>query len=99
MNGIESLIAFVVFERQTIEVFGWCNFSILFNFSEIEAFASEALILGEISFLILLPLVRISDLFSQLIVKTIIFIKDSLGTKHSRLTNQSQIILYTFMTF
>ena len=29
-----EIVAFVVFERQTIEVFSWCSFSSLFNFSE-----------------------------------------------------------------
>ena len=73
--------------------------SIVFNFSEIEDFAGETLVLGEISFLILLSLVWTSDLFFHQILKTSIFIEDSSGKKHSRLANQSQIILYTFTTF
>ena len=56
-------------------------------------------LLLEISFLILLSLVWILDLFSHLTLKTSIFIEDSAGNKHSRLVNQSQIILYTFTTF
>ena len=46
--------AFVVFERQTIEVFGWFSLSMLLNFLEKEAFVGEIFVLGEISFLILL---------------------------------------------
>ena len=52
-----EIVAFVVFDRETIDVFGWCSFSILFIFSESESFAGEAIVLGEISFLILLSLV------------------------------------------
>ena len=60
-----KIVTFVVFERQTIEVFVWCSFSILFNFSEKEAFAGETFVLGEITFLIFLFLVWTSDLFSH----------------------------------
>ena len=88
-----------MFERQTIEVFGWCRFSILFNFSESEAFAGEALIFGEASILILLSLVWTSDLFSHLTLKISILIEDSSANKHSRLANQSKSILDTFTTF
>ena len=88
-----------MFERQTIEVFTWCSFSILFNFLESEAFAGEALVLGEISFFSLLSLVWTLDFFSHLTLKTSIFIVDSPRNKHSQLTNQSQIILYAFTTF
>ena len=45
-----EIVAFDVFEGQTIEVFSWCSFSILFNFSASEAFAGEALVRGEINF-------------------------------------------------
>ena len=58
------MFAFVVSERQTIEVFGWSSFSIVFNFLESKAFSGEALVLGEISLLIRLSLVWTSDLFS-----------------------------------
>ena len=47
---MEIVSLFVLFERQTNEVSGWRGL----NFSESEAFAGEALVLGEISFLILL---------------------------------------------
>ena len=69
-----------------------------FRYSERETFPGEVLVLREISFLILSSLVRTSDLFSHLILKTSIFIEDFPGNKHSRLTNQSQIIAYTFIT-
>ena len=59
-----SCIALVVFERQTIGVFDRCSFSILFNFSESQAFAGEALFLGDISFIILLFSVLTSDISS-----------------------------------
>ena len=36
-----EIVTFVVIERQTIEVFGLCNLSILLNFSESETFAGE----------------------------------------------------------
>ena len=88
-----------MFERQTIEVFDWCSFTLLFTFSESKAFAGEALVLGGISFLIHLSLVWTSDLFSHLTLETSIFTEDSPGSKHSWLANQSQIILYTFTTF
>ena len=42
-----EIVTLVVFEKQKIEVFGWCSFSILFNLSECQAFAEEALVLGE----------------------------------------------------
>ena len=71
----------------------------LIQFSKSEAFAGEALVIGEISFLILLSLVWTSDIFSHLTLETSIFIEDSPGNKHSRLANQLQIILYTFTTF
>ena len=46
----------------------------LLNFSESEVFfAGEALVLGEIPFLILLYSVWISDIFSHLILKAFIF--------------------------
>ena len=94
------LVAFVVFERQTIEVFDWCSFFFIsFNFSESEAFVGEVLVLGEISFPILLSLVWASDLLSHLTLKTSIFIEDSPKNKHSQLFNQSEIILYKFTTF
>ena len=82
-----GIVAFVVFERQTIEVFRWCSFSFVFNFSENEAFAGEVLILGDISHLILLSLVKVSDLFFPLIIKKSNFNEDSLENKHSRLDN------------
>ena len=59
----------IVFERQAIEEFGWCCLSMLLNFPESEVFDGEALVLGEISFLILLSLVYISDIFSRLTLK------------------------------
>ena len=55
-----------VFDRPTIEVFGWCILSMLFSFLENKAFAGEALVLGEISFLIYLSSVWTSDIFSLL---------------------------------
>ena len=66
------------------------------NFLESEVFAGEALALREISFLIVLSSDRhrISSL-----LKTLIFIEDFLGNKHSRLANQSQIISYSSRTF
>ena len=94
-----KIVTVAVFERQTMEVFGWYSFSILFNFLVCEAFAGEALVLSEISFLILLSLVWTSDLFSHLTPKIFIFIEDSPGNQHSQLANQSQIILYTLITF
>ena len=72
---------------------------LLLNFLESEVFAGKALVLGEISFLILLSLVWTLNIFSLLILKTCIFTKDSAGNKHFRLANQSQIILYSFKTF
>ena len=91
--SLREIVAFVVFEKQLTEAFGWCSFSILFNLWEREAFA------GEISFLILLSLIWTLDLFSHVTLKTFIFIKDSPRNKHSQLANQSQIISYTFITF
>ena len=44
------MVAFVEFQRHTIEVFGCCSFSILFSFSGSEVFAGEAFVLGEVSF-------------------------------------------------
>ena len=61
---------FVVFERQTNEVSGWCSLSMLLNFLESEAFVGETLVLGEISFRILLSLVWSLDIFSLLTLKT-----------------------------
>ena len=78
-----EIITSVIFERQTIEVFGWCSLSILLNFSENEAFTGEALVLVKIYFFILLSLVQMLDLFSNLTLKTFIFIEDSPGNKHS----------------
>ena len=86
-------VLFDFFDRQTMEIFGWCSFSILFNFSESEVFAKE------ISFLIHLFLAWTSDLFSSLTLKSTVFIEDSLENKHSQLANQSWIILYIFNTF
>ena len=94
-----KIVTFVVFERQIIKVFGWSSFSILLNFSKSEAFARQALILGEISFLIFLYLIWTLDSFSYLTLKTSIFIEDFPRNKHSWLANQSHIILYTFTTF
>ena len=64
-----EIVTFVVFERQTIEVFGRCSFSIIFNFSENKAFAGKALVLGEICFLILLSLGWTPDPFSLFAVR------------------------------
>ena len=69
-----EIVAFVVFERQTIEVFSWYSPFILLHFSESEAFSGEALVLGEISVLILLSSVWTLDLFSHLTLKISIFI-------------------------
>ena len=66
---MEIVSLFVEFKRQTNEVFGWCSFSMSLIFFESEAFSVEALVLGEISFLILLSSVLISDIFSLLILK------------------------------
>ena len=60
-----EIVTCVVLERQTIEVFGWYTLSILLNFSDSEAFEEKALVLEEIPFLILLSLVRTSDIFLQ----------------------------------
>ena len=49
---MEIVSVFVVFERQTNEVSGWCSLCILLNFSEGETFAGEASVLGEVSFLL-----------------------------------------------
>ena len=59
----------------------------------------ERLVLGEISFLVLLSLIWTLDFFSHITLKTSIFIEDSPRNKHSQLANQSQITLYTFTTF
>ena len=69
------------------------------NFSQSEELAGQALVLGEISYLILLSSIWTSDLCSQLTLKTSIFIEDSPGNKHSRLANKSLIISYSFATF
>ena len=74
-------------------------FSIWFNFSQSEAFAGEALVLGEIFLIILLLSVRTSNLSTLLTLKLSIFIENSPKNKHSRLANQSQIISYSFSTF
>ena len=66
---MEILLLFVVFERQTNEVSGWGSLSMKLTFSENEAFVGEALVLGEISFLILLSLELFSD-FLSLTLKT-----------------------------
>ena len=94
-----NCVVCVVFERQTIEVSGWWSLSIQLNFTDSEAFAGEAFVLRDIYFLILLSLVWTSDIFSPVTIKTSIFIEDSPGNKHSRLTNQSQIISYSSTTF
>ena len=47
---MEIVSLFVVFERETNVVSGWCSLSILLSFSESEVFAGEALVLGEIFF-------------------------------------------------
>ena len=49
--------------------------------------AGEALVLGEISFLILLPSVWTFDIISHIIIKTSTFIVGSSGNKHPRLAN------------
>ena len=64
------IVTFAVFERQTIGLSGWCSLSMLLNFSENEAFAGEALVFGEIHFLILMSSVWTSDIFSNLNLKT-----------------------------
>ena len=69
----KSFVTFVMFERQTIEVFCWSIFSILYSIWESETFAGEALVLGDISFLILFSLIWTSDLFSHLTLKTFMF--------------------------
>ena len=51
---MEFMLLFVVFERETNEISGWCSLSMLLNFSESETFTGEALVLGEISYLIIL---------------------------------------------
>ena len=51
---MEIVSRFVLFERQANEVSGWCSLSMLLNFAKSEAFAGEVLVLGNISFLILL---------------------------------------------
>ena len=73
MYLIREIVDFVVFERQTIEVFDWCSRSIVFNFSESEAFDGVVLVLGDMSFLIILSFVWTSDLFSRLTLKISIF--------------------------
>ena len=88
----------LLFERQTIELFGWCSFSILFNFSEYEAFAGEALVLGEISFLILLSLVWTSDLFSLLTLKASIFIEDPQSKKKQTFPIGYFVYFYYYLT-
>ena len=74
---MEIVSLFVVFER-----YGWCNLSMLLNFMECKAFAGEVLVCGEIFFLILSS-VSTLDIFSLLILKTLIFIEDSQVNKHS----------------
>ena len=61
-------------------------------------FAGGALVLRDISFLILLSSLWTWDIFSFLTLKTSIFTKDSSGNKHSRLANQSQIFTYSSTT-
>ena len=46
---MEIVLPFIVFERETNEVFGRCGLSKLLNFSESKDFAGEALVLGDIS--------------------------------------------------
>ena len=77
---MEIVSLFVVFKRQTNVLSGCCSLSTLFNFSESEAFAGEALALGDISFLILLSLVWTSDIFSLLTLKTCILWRIPLRT-------------------
>ena len=90
----ENCDALVVFEWQTIEVHGWCSLFMVLNFSESEAFAGEALVLGDISFLDFSSVLT-SDIYSLLILKTCIFTKNSCGNKYSRLANRSEIISYS----
>ena len=68
--------------EQTIEVFDWYSLSIVLNISENEAFAGEALFLGEISFLIILSSVGPSGPFSLVSLKTCNSTEDSSGNKH-----------------
>ena len=66
----EKILLFVVFKRQKNAISGWWSLFILLSFSESKALAEEALVLGEISFLILLSSEWTSDVFSHLIRKT-----------------------------
>ena len=70
----------VAFERLTNEVFGWCSLSVLLSFLESEAFAVEALVLREVSLLILLSSVWTSDMFSHLTPKYLFLWRIPLGT-------------------
>ena len=42
---MEIVSCFLAFERQATDLSGWCNLSVLHNFSENEIFAGEALVL------------------------------------------------------
>ena len=68
-------------------------------FQRVKLLLKKLLFLERFIFLFSCLWVWTLDLFSHLTIKTSIFIEDSLGRKHSRLANQSQIILYTFTTF
>ena len=52
-----EIVTFIAFESQTIEVFGRCCLSMFLGVIFFFFFAGEGLVLEEISFLILLPLV------------------------------------------
>ena len=78
----ENCIAFFGFERQTNEVRSGAVF-LCYSIFWSEAFAGEALVLGEISFFILLSSVWTLDIVSLLTLKTYIFREDSPGNKHS----------------
>ena len=89
-----EIVAFGLFERQAIGLLAWCSISILINFLVIEAFPGEAFVIGNIYLFTCLRLRhRISSLFY---LKTSILIPVN---KHSRLANQSQIILSSSTTF
>ena len=90
---------FVVFEWEANEVLGWCSLSTLLILAESEISAGEALVRGDISFLILLSSAFSLDIFSLLTQETYLFIEDSTGNNYSRLGNQSQIISYSSTSF
>ena len=58
-----NCVSFCCILRKKNVLSGWCGLSLLLNFSENEAFAREALVLGEISFFILLFPASILDVF------------------------------------